>query len=98
MYLAEYSKGSGVNILMESHGDLVRIDDLEYVMKTAAHPQVGLIWDISNMWTITKESPTAAYGRLKHYIKHTHIKDAKLIGDKLEYTFLGTGDVPILKL
>lgn len=97
VYLAEYAKGSRVNILMESHGDLVRIDDLEYVMKTAAHPQVGLIWDISNMWTITKESPTAAYGRLKHYIKHTHIKDAKLIGDKLEYTFLGTGDVPIFE-
>jgi sugar phosphate isomerase/epimerase len=32
---------------------------------------------------------------LKKYIHHTHIKDAKLIDGKLQYTFLGQGDVPI---
>jgi sugar phosphate isomerase/epimerase len=37
------------------------------------------------------------YAKLKKYIRHTHIKDAKLNGDKLEYTLLGQGDVPIFE-
>lgn len=97
VYLADYAKGSGINILIESHGDLVQIDDLEKVMKTASHPQVGMIWDVSNMWTITKDPPSIVYAKLKDYIKHTHIKDARIIGDKLEYTLLGSGDVPIFE-
>lgn len=97
VYLADYAKESGVSILVETHGDLVHIEDIEFVMKTASHPQVGLIWDITNMWTITKESPTEVYKRLRKYIRHTHIKDAKFVGDKLEYTFLGAGDVPIFE-
>ena len=66
-------------------------------MRSATHPNVGLVWDISNMWTITKESPAQAYQKLKKYIRHTHIKDAKLVDGKLQYTLLGQGDVPIFE-
>lgn len=95
--LGDHAKGSKVKVLIESHGDLVHVDDLEAVMQAAAHPNVGMIWDITNMWTITKESPSLVYQRLKKYIFHTHIKDAKLVDDKLEYTMLGKGDVPIFE-
>ncbi|HPH90673.1 MAG TPA: sugar phosphate isomerase/epimerase family protein [Ferruginibacter sp.] len=95
--LAEYAKGAGVKVLIESHGDLVYIDDLEKIMIAAAHENTGMIWDISNMWTITKEPPAAAYARLKKYIYHAHIKDAKLMDGKLQYVFLGKGDVPIMQ-
>lgn len=95
--LGDHAKGSKVKVLIESHGDLVQVDDLEAVMKAAAHPNVGMIWDITNMWTITKESPTVMYTRLKPYIYHTHIKDAKLVDGKPEYTMLGKGEVPIFE-
>ena len=95
--LGNHAKGSGVNVLMETHGDLVKIADIEKIMKTAAHPQVGLIWDISNMWTITKEPPEEAYKKLKKYIWHTHIKDARMVDGKLQYTLLGQGEVPIFE-
>ncbi len=95
--LGDHAKGSKVKVLIESHGDLVHVDDLETVMKAAAHSNVGMIWDITNMWTITKESPTVTYTRLKPYIYHTHIKDAKLVDGKPEYTMLGKGDVPIFE-
>jgi len=93
--LADHAKGSKVSVLVESHGDLVKISDVETVMKAAAHPNTGLIWDVCNMWTMTKESPVEAYRALHPYIKHTHIKDAKIIDGKIQYVLLGTGEVPI---
>ncbi len=95
--LGDYAKGSNVNVLIESHGDLVKVDDLEKVMQLSAHPHVGMIWDIVNMWTITKEPPANAYAKLKKYIRHTHIKDAKFIDGKLQYTLLGQGETPIFE-
>jgi sugar phosphate isomerase/epimerase len=95
--LGDYAKGKNVTVLMETHGDVVKIEDLEKIMRSAIHPNVGLVWDIANMWTVTKEPPMEAYQKLKKYIRHTHIKDAKLLDGKLEYKFLGQGDVPIFE-
>lgn len=95
--LGDYAKEKNVSVLMESHGDIVKIEDLEEIMRSAEHTNVGLVWDISNMWTVTKESPVEAYKKLKKYIRHTHIKDAKLVDGKLQYTLLGQGEVPIFE-
>ena len=95
--LGDYAKEKNVTVLMETHGDVVRIDDLLTIMQAAEHSHVGLVWDIANMWTATKESPIEAYNALKKYIRHTHIKDANLVDGKLTYTLLGQGDVPIFK-
>ena len=95
--LGEHAKGSNVKVLIESHGDLVHTDDLEKVMMAAQHKNVGMIWDVTNMWTITKESPAQVYQRLKKYIHHTHIKDAKLVDGKPQYAFLGQGEIPIFE-
>lgn len=95
--LGAYAKDKQVTVLMETHGDVVKIDDLLAIMQAAEHPNVGLVWDVSNMWTVTKESPVEAYKKLKKYVRHTHIKDAKLVGGKPQYTLLGQGDVPIFE-
>lgn len=95
--LGDHARGSGVSVLMESHGDLVRMDDLEKVMSAAGHKHVGMIWDITNMWTVTKEPPAQVYAKLKKYIRHTHIKDAKMVNGKIQYTLLGQGEVPIFE-
>jgi len=95
--LGSYAKASGVMVLMETHGDLVWTHDLEKIMKDATHPNVGLVWDPCNMWTITKEPPAEMYRILKKYIHHTHIKDAKLVDGKPQYTRTGQGEVPIFE-
>jgi sugar phosphate isomerase/epimerase len=95
--LGEYAKEKDVMVLMETHGDLVHSEDIEAIMQAASHPQVGLVWDITNMWTITKEPPTDMYKKLKKYIHHTHIKDAKLVDGKPQYVRLGQGEVPIFE-
>src|SRR5450631_1889758 len=69
--LADYAKGSNVSVLMETHGDLIKTADLETVMQKANHPDTGLVWDVTNMWTEAKEPPAQVYQRLKKYIRHT---------------------------
>jgi sugar phosphate isomerase/epimerase len=95
--LGEFAKNTNVMVLMETHGEVVWTADLEQVMTRANHPKVGLVWDFTNMWTITKESPELMYEKLKKFIYHTHIKDAKLVNGKLQYVLLGQGETPILK-
>ncbi|MFA4867368.1 MAG: sugar phosphate isomerase/epimerase family protein [Pedobacter sp.] len=95
--LGDYAKGSKVKVLLESHGAVVHSDDLSVIMKAAKHPNVGMIWDIVNMWAKTKESPVKVYEVLKDYIDHTHIKDMKIVDGKIKYTFLGKGETPVFE-
>jgi sugar phosphate isomerase/epimerase len=95
--LGEYASRTNVSVLLESHGELIYKKDLLTVMEGAAQPHVGLVWDICNMWIATKETPEEVYADLKPYIRHTHIKDLKIIDGKEEYVLLGTGIVPIFQ-
>ncbi|MFN2458953.1 MAG: sugar phosphate isomerase/epimerase family protein, partial [Chitinophagaceae bacterium] len=95
--LGDYAKGSNVSVLMETHGDVVKSEDIKKIMQSAEHPHTGLVWDVTNMWTITKEPPANVYKKLKKYIRHTHIKDAKLVDGKVQYTLPGEGEVPIFE-
>lgn len=95
--LGDYAKNTGVTVLMESHGQVVHSTDLERIMTASTHPNVGLIWDIVNMWNVTKEAPTAVYGKLKKFIRHTHIKDLKHVAGKEQYTLLGQGETPVFE-
>lgn len=80
--LGDYAKGSKVSVLMETHGDLVWSDDIQKIMAHAFNVHTGLVWDVANMWSITKEPPAQVYQKLKKYICHTHIKDLKMIDGK----------------
>lgn len=93
--LGDYAKSSGVKVLLESHGKVIQSDMLAHIMKEANHPQVGLVWDFYNMWSVTKESPAKVYEVLKKYIYHTHIKDANVTNSGETYTLLGEGNTPL---
>jgi sugar phosphate isomerase/epimerase len=95
--LGDYAKEKNVSVLLESHGEVVYTADLMSIMEKADHPNVGLVWDAYNMWSVTKEPPVQVYASLKKYIRHTHIKDAKLINGKEQYVLLGTGTSPIFE-
>ena len=95
--LGEYAKGSQVRVLMESHGKLVHTKDLERVMHAASHPHVGMVWDIVNMWSVTREPPRYVYRQLHKFIYHTHIKDANIVNGTDHYVLLGTGQTPVFE-
>ena len=95
--LGDHAKGTGVKVLLETHGELVQSGDIEKIMQSVNHPGVGLVWDVVNMWSVTKESPAQVYSRLKKYIHHTHIKDLVFNNGKEEYVLLGKGTTPIFE-
>ncbi|MFM6938207.1 MAG: sugar phosphate isomerase/epimerase family protein [Aquirufa sp.] len=93
--LGNFAKNTGVKVLLESHGKVIKSDMLLYIMKSTHHAQVGLVWDFFNMWSVTQEPPAQVYQVLKKYILHTHIKDAILSGSGETYTLLGHGNAPV---
>ena len=93
--LGDYAKNKDVMVLMETHGEVVKKDDILHIMQLAAHPKVGLVWDIVNMWSVTNEPPAQVYQQLKPYIHHTHIKDLNMVNGKESYTLLGEGIAPV---
>lgn len=95
--LSQHASGSNVSVLMETHGDVVHSTDILNIMQATNSKHSGLVWDIANMWTATKEPVQDVYNKLKKYIRHTHIKDAKLINGKINYTLLGEGEVPVFE-
>lgn len=92
--LGSYAKERKVTVLVESHGDLVHMSDLKYVLSNAG-PNTGMIWDVVNMWVVTKEAPADVFRTLQPYIKHVHLKDLVLDGDKIHYVPFGKGIAPV---
>jgi len=97
-YLASYASGTGVTVLLESHGKVVYRDMLLKIMQDADHPGTGLIWDYFNMWIVTKEAPSAVFATLQAYIRHIHLKDASLTTGKPAYCLLGEGVGPLAEV
>lgn len=95
--LGSFVKNTGVIVVMESHGDLVQSDEIANIMQSVNDPNVGLVWDVANMWNVNKEPPAQVYAKLKKYIHHTHIKDLAFVNGKQQIVLLGRGDVPILE-
>lgn len=93
--LGDFAKNSGVKVLLESHGKVIKSDMLLHIMQEANQANVGLVWDFFNMWSVTKEAPAEMYNQLKKYIFHTHIKDAMLTEKGETYTLLGEGNAPV---
>ena len=93
--LGNYAKDKRVKVLLESHGQVLHTELLLRIMKGADHPQVGLVWDVYNMWSVTKEPPKTVYKALKKHIAHIHIKDAVTVDGKSKYVLLGQGGAPI---
>ncbi|GAB4035715.1 sugar phosphate isomerase/epimerase family protein [Spirosoma jeollabukense] len=93
--LGKYAKDKSVTVLLESHGELTRSDLLVQIFQSASHPNVGLIWDIVNMWVDAKEAPKTVYEKLHTHIRHVHVKDVRIVGDAHQYVLLGKGEAPL---
>jgi sugar phosphate isomerase/epimerase len=103
--LGFYAAARNVTVLLETHGDLTATADILKVMRSASpphmrsgsSPRIGLVWDIVNMWSVTKESPAKVFAALRPYIRHVHIKDLRVVDGKERYVLLGTGETPVFE-
>jgi sugar phosphate isomerase/epimerase len=93
--LGEHAKGSGVGVLVESHGDFTRSADLLEILTSAGMPNVGLLWDAHHTVTSGGEAPADTFRALGRFIRHTHLKDSRPDGDGVRYVLTGEGTVPV---
>lgn len=93
--LGDYAGPKNVTVLLESHGDFTDSATLREILEKAASPRVGLLWDAHNTFVEGKEDPGSTVSQLKKYIRHTHLKDARLEGGQDRYVLTGRGDVPV---
>ena len=55
--LGEHAKGSGVTVLLETHGDYTDSPTVVELMKGAAMDTVALVWDAHHTFVAGKEQP-----------------------------------------
>lgn len=95
--MAEYAATKDVRVLLETNGVYANSDIMLEVMKRAANPGAGVLWDIHHPYRFYNESVEDTYKKLKEYICFVHVKDSVVIDNKVKYGIIGTGDVPVEK-
>lgn len=93
--LGGHAKGSGVTVLLESHGDFNDSNTLGAVIAEVDLPTVGLLWDAHHTVVLGHETPATTWGRLGRSIRHVHLKDSRPEGKDVRYVLTGTGTVPV---
>ena len=93
--LGEHGRGSGVAVIIESHGDFTDSPTLLQLMNGAGMENVALLWDAHHTFVAGKEPPAKTFEAMKRYIRHTHLKDSRPEGTGVRYVLTGQGTVPV---
>jgi sugar phosphate isomerase/epimerase len=94
--LGRFARGSGVGILVESHGEFVDSDSLEAMMRAAGDaPGVGILWDAHHTVSAGREAPAATWARLGRWVHHTHLKDSVPAPRGVRYVLTGEGTIGV---
>jgi sugar phosphate isomerase/epimerase len=96
--LGEYATGSGVGIIIESHGDFTDSPTLLELLKRARMDNVALLWDAHHTFVAGKEPPGTTWAALGPFVRHTHLKDSRPEGADVRYVLTGTGTVPVREI
>ncbi len=94
--LGVFARGSGVGVLVESHGEFTDSASLEAIMKAAGQvPGIGLVWDTHHTISAGKEKPADTWARLGRWVHHTHIKDSTPGEKEVTYVLTGQGTIGV---
>jgi sugar phosphate isomerase/epimerase len=97
--LGEHGRGSGVTVLLESHGDFTDSPTLLRIFSGAQLPTVALLWDTHHTVVAGREAPADTWAKLGPLVRHTHIKDSRpdANGEHV-YVLTGSGSVPVREI
>lgn len=93
--LGRHAQGSGVAVIIESHGDFHDSPTLLEILRGAEASGAALLWDAHHTAVYGKEPPAETFRQLGRYVRHTHLKDSTPKGDDVTYVLTGTGTVPV---
>lgn len=93
--LGAFAKGSGVTVILESHGAMTDSQTLGEIFAQSEMPTVGFQWDIGHTFIKSNERPAETYGKLRKYLRFVELRDVVRTGDKLLSVMIGEGIVPV---
>ena len=93
--LAPLAAASGVTLLVESNGVLAESARLRALIEAVGSEAVQVLWDLHHPARYFNETPAQTYAQIGLYVKHVHLKDAKMENGVLTYKMLGYGDLPV---
>jgi sugar phosphate isomerase/epimerase len=87
-----------VTIIVESHGEFRRAEDIIPILEGARSKNVAFLWDAHHT-CVEGEKPGDTFAHLGKYTRHTHLKDSVPVPGKPKedrhYVLTGTGDIPV---
>ena len=96
--LGEFARPAGVTIIVESHGEFRRGEDIIPILEGAKSKNVAFLWDAHHT-CVEGEKPADSFHQLGKYTRHTHLKDSLPIPGKPKedrhYVLTGTGEIPV---
>jgi sugar phosphate isomerase/epimerase len=96
--LGEYAKGAGITVIVESHGEFRKAEDLTAIIEGAKSKNVAFLWDAHHT-CVEGEKPADTFERLGRLTRHTHLKDSVPVPGKMKedrhYVLTGTGEIPV---
>ncbi len=93
--LAEAAAKETVAFVLETHDSFILAEDMLEVIEPVKSPGLGVLWDVLHPFRLG-EPIKKTVRNLGPYMRHIHIKDAKLQkGGKHTLTLLGQGGVPL---
>lgn len=92
------ARGSGVGVLLETHGDFADSPTMVQMMKGADMPEIGVLWDTHHTYLTGNEQPADTLKQIGKYVRHVHIKDSIQGEKELRYVLLGTGRLPVREI
>jgi sugar phosphate isomerase/epimerase len=96
--LGRHARGSGVQVIMETHGDFPDSPTILRIVEGANMPEVALLWDTYHTYVVGKEQPADTIRQLGKYVRHVHLKDSVSAEKESRYVLTGTGKVPVREI
>ena len=93
--VAQYAKPLGVNVLVETNGFFADSRNMVKLVNCADEENIGVLWDIHHPYRYFDETPEYTVDTIGDLIRHVHIKDSVYDNNKLKYTMVGYGDLPV---
>jgi sugar phosphate isomerase/epimerase len=94
--LSEKIDGSGVEVLLETHGDFCCASQVQPILNEC--PAVRLVWDPAPAFIEYGERPFANGTALSKAVRHVHIKDLRKAAEKWVPALTGEGEFPLAEV
>jgi sugar phosphate isomerase/epimerase len=89
---------TGVEVWLETHGDFASAAETNAILNQSKSDRVGVIWDATNCWLESGETPQQGATGMRNAIRHVHIKDLRKSGESWEPVLNGEGSFPLEEL